>query len=310
MVERARDDAATKPALAAIACDEAFRLAENHPDGPATALEALHILASCDPGRADACAERRVDLWQKQFNGARGEERKHVGLGVRLSRRVPDALQWSPQRLSLAPLAGGDGNGNRGRGHAMVDLEKVEEATRLLIEGIGEDPNRTGLEETPRRVARMWQELVAGMDQTAEAIVKAIPLEEYDEIILLRDIPFVSVCEHHLVPFIGKAHVAYLPAEGKVTGLSKLCRIVEMEARKLQIQERMTTAIADDIMTTLDARGVMVVVEAEHLCMTIRGAQKPGTITVTSVVRGLFRENQATRAEALALLAGGRRPLG
>ena len=189
----------------------------------------------------------------------------------------------------------------------MVDLEKVEEATRLLIEGIGEDPARGGLVETPRRVARMWQELVAGMDQTAESIVKAIPLEEYDEIVLLRDIPFVSVCEHHLVPFIGKAHVAYLPQEGKVTGLSKLARVVEMEARKLQVQERMTSAIADDIMNTLDARGVMVVVEAEHLCMTIRGAQKPGTVTVTSVVRGLFRENQATRAEALALLAGGRR---
>jgi len=192
----------------------------------------------------------------------------------------------------------------------MVDLEKVEKATRLLIEGIGEDPSRTGLEETPRRVARMWQELVAGMDQTAESIVKAIPLEEYDEIILLRDIPFVSVCEHHLVPFIGRAHVAYLPQEGKVTGLSKLARVVEMEARKLQVQERMTMAIADDIMKTLEARGVMVVVEAEHLCMTIRGAQKPGTITVTSVVRGLFRESQATRAEALALLTGGRRPLG
>ena len=192
----------------------------------------------------------------------------------------------------------------------MVDLKKVEQATRLLLEGIGEDPNRSGLKGTPRRVARMWQELVAGMDQTAESIVKAIPLEEYDEIILLRDIPFVSVCEHHLVPFIGRAHVAYLPQKGKVTGLSKLARVVEMEARRLQVQERMTTAIADDIMTALEARGVMVVVEAEHLCMAIRGAQKPGTVTVTSVVRGLFRENQATRAEALALLAGGRRPPG
>jgi len=189
----------------------------------------------------------------------------------------------------------------------MVDLEKVERATRLLLEGIGEDPVRMGLVETPRRVARMWQELVAGMDKKAEEIVKVIPVEQYDEIILLRDIPFVSVCEHHMVPFIGRAHVAYLPKEGKVTGLSKLCRVVEMEARRLQVQERMTMAIADDIMMTLDARGVMVVVEAEHLCMTIRGTQKPGTITVTSVVRGLFRENQATRAEALALLAGGRR---
>jgi GTP cyclohydrolase I len=192
----------------------------------------------------------------------------------------------------------------------MVDLEKVERATRLLLEGIGEDPARMGLVETPRRVAHMWQELVAGMDKKAEEIVKVVPVEQYDEIILLRDIPFVSVCEHHMVPFIGRAHVAYLPQEGKVTGLSKLARVVEMEARKLQVQERMTTAIAEDVMRTLDARGVMVVVEAEHLCMTIRGTQKPGTITVTSVVRGLFRENRATRAEALALLAGGRRPPG
>jgi GTP cyclohydrolase I len=192
----------------------------------------------------------------------------------------------------------------------MVDLEKVERATRLLLEGIGEAPARMGLVETPRRVAHMWQELVAGMDKKAEEIVKVVPVEQYDEIILLRDIPFVSVCEHHMVPFIGRAHVAYLPQEGKVTGLSKLARVVEMEARKLQVQERMTTAIAEDVMRTLDARGVMVVVEAEHLCMTIRGTQKPGTITVTSVVRGLFRENRATRAEALALLAGGRRPPG
>jgi GTP cyclohydrolase I len=186
----------------------------------------------------------------------------------------------------------------------MVDLKKVEEATRLLLEGIGEDPSRPGLKETPRRVARMWKELVAGMDRSAESIVKAIPVEDYDEIILLRDIPFVSVCEHHLVPFIGRAHVAYLPKKGKVTGLSKLARVVEMEARKLQVQERMTAAIADDIMGTLQPRGVMVVVEAEHLCMTIRGALKPGTVTVTSVVRGQFRKDASTRAEALALLRG------
>ncbi len=188
----------------------------------------------------------------------------------------------------------------------MVDLEKVERATRMLLEGIGEDPERPGLAETPRRVARMWEELVAGMDQSAEEIMKAITVEDYDELILLRDIPLVSVCEHHLVPFIGRAHVAYLPTPGRVTGLSKLARIVNMEARKLQVQERMTAAIADDIMRTLAPRGVMVVIEAEHLCMTIRGARKPGAVTVTSVVRGLFRENEATRTEALALLRNGR----
>jgi len=189
----------------------------------------------------------------------------------------------------------------------MVDLKKVSRATKLLLEGIGENPNRPGLRDTPHRVARMWKELVSGMDKKAEDIVKAIPVEQYDEIILLRDIPLVSVCEHHLVPFIGKAHVAYLPEKSRVTGLSKLARIVEMEARKLQVQERLTSAIADDIMKTLRPRGVMVVIEAEHLCMTIRGAHKPGTVTVTSVVRGRFRESQATRAEAFALLAGGRR---
>ena len=189
----------------------------------------------------------------------------------------------------------------------MVDLEKVAKATRLLLEGIGENPDRAGLKETPQRVAMMWRELVAGMDRRPEDVMTMVPLEDYDEIILLRDIPLVSICEHHLVPFIGRAHVAYLPHEGRVTGLSKLARIVELEARKLQVQERMTMAIADDIMKTLKPRGVVVIIEAEHLCMTIRGVHKPGTTTVTSVVRGLFRENEATRAEAMVLLVGGRR---
>ena len=188
----------------------------------------------------------------------------------------------------------------------MVDLEKVERATRLLLEGIGEDPARPGLLETPRRVAEMWRELVAGMDKRAEDIMTVLPCEEHDGIVLMRDIPLVSLCEHHLIPFIGKAHVAYLPQKNRVTGLSKLARIVEMEARKLQIQERLTTAIADDIMRTITPKGVMVVIEAEHLCMTIRGVQKAGTVTVTSVVRGIFRKNEKTRAEALALLTHGR----
>jgi len=188
----------------------------------------------------------------------------------------------------------------------MVDLKKVERATRLLLEGLGEDPQRPGLRDTPRRVAQMWKELVAGMDKKAAEIMTVLPAEEYDEIVLVRDIPVVSMCEHHLVPFIGRAHVAYMPQAKRVTGLSKLARIVEMEARKLQVQERLTAAIADDIMKTLKPRGVMVVVEAEHLCMTIRGVHKPGTITVTSVVRGIFREKPATRAEALSLLTAGR----
>ena len=188
----------------------------------------------------------------------------------------------------------------------MVDLKKVQRATRLLLEGLGEDPQRPGLRDTPRRVAQMWKELVAGMDKKASEIMTVLPAEEYDEIVLVRDIPVVSMCEHHLVPFIGRAHVAYMPQAKRVTGLSKLARIVEMEARKLQVQERLTAAIADDVMKTLKPRGVMVVVEAEHLCMTLRGVHKPGTITVTSVVRGIFREKPATRAEALSLLTAGR----
>jgi GTP cyclohydrolase I len=188
----------------------------------------------------------------------------------------------------------------------MVDLKKVARATRLLLEGIGEDPDRPGLKDTPERVARLWQELMAGMDRKPGEVMTVLPAEDYDEIILLRDIPLVSICEHHLVPFIGRAHVAYIPQAKRVTGLSKLARIVELEARKLQVQERLTSAIAADIMKTLRPRGVMVVVEAEHLCMTIRGVHKPGTVTVTSVVRGTFRSKPATRAEALVLLTGGR----
>ena len=188
----------------------------------------------------------------------------------------------------------------------MVDLKKVARATRLLLEGIGEDPSRPGLRDTPQRVAMMWRELVAGMDQRAEDVMTVLPVKDYDEIVLVKDVPLVSICEHHLVPFIGRAHVAYIPKKNRVTGLSKLARIVEMEARKLQVQERLTMAIADDIMRTLQPRGVMVVIEAEHLCMTIRGVQKPGAMTVTSVVRGAFLKSGATRAEALALLMQGR----
>ena len=186
----------------------------------------------------------------------------------------------------------------------MVDLKKVAKATRMLLEGIGENPDRPGLKETPRRVATMWQELVAGMDQRAEAIMTVLPAEDYDEIILLRDIPLVSVCEHHLVPFIGRAHVAYLPKKDRVTGLSKLARIVEMEARKLQVQERLTSSIADDVMKTLQPRGVMVVIEAEHLCMSMRGVQKAGSSTVTSAVHGVFRDNPASRMEAMQFITG------
>lgn len=185
-----------------------------------------------------------------------------------------------------------------------MDTEKIAKAVRMILEAIGEDPDRPGLAETPKRVARMYEEIFSGIGQDPMQILKVLTLENYDEIVLVRDIPFCSLCEHHMVPFMGKAHVAYLPSGGRITGLSKLARIVELEARKLQVQERMTMQIADDIMEALEPRGVMVVLSAEHLCMTIRGVKKPGTFTVTSVVRGIFRENPATRAEAMALIRG------
>ncbi|MBN2584891.1 MAG: GTP cyclohydrolase I FolE [Planctomycetes bacterium] len=185
-----------------------------------------------------------------------------------------------------------------------MDKEKIAKAVMMILEAVGEDPNRPGLQETPQRVARMYEEILSGIGSNPKDVLKVLTLENYDEIVLVRDIPFCSLCEHHMVPFLGKAHVAYLPSGGRITGLSKLARIVELEARKLQVQERMTMRIADDIMASLKPRGVMVVLEAEHLCMTIRGVKKPGTLTVTSVVRGIFRENPATRAEAMALIRG------
>jgi len=184
----------------------------------------------------------------------------------------------------------------------VVDREKIETAVRLFIEGIGDDPNRPGVKATPRRVAEMCEEIYAGIGANAAAEIQVLRSEDHDEIVLLRDIPFYSVCEHHLLPFIGVAHVAYIPKAGRVTGISKLARVVEAECKKLQVQERLTTAIAEDIMTALRPKGVLVIIEAEHLCMTMRGVKKPGTKTVTSVVRGLFRKNPATRAEAMVLI--------
>ncbi len=185
-----------------------------------------------------------------------------------------------------------------------IDEKKIEKAVLLFLEAIGEDPKRSGICETPRRVARMVSELLAGYEPGKDPIVTLIESHDHDEIILVRDIPFYSLCEHHLLPFLGRAHVAYLPARGRITGLSKLARVVERHARRLQTQERLTTQIADTLMTTLRPRGVMIILEAEHLCMTMRGVHKPGSITVTSVVRGLFRRNAATRSEAMALIKG------
>jgi GTP cyclohydrolase I len=187
-----------------------------------------------------------------------------------------------------------------------MDRAKIEQGVRLIIEGVGDDPQRPGLRATPARVARAYEELFAGIAIKAEEIIEPVQTEHYDEIVLVKDIPFYSICEHHLLPFIGKAHVAYIPRGSRITGLSKLARVVDVLSKRLQVQERLTSQIADTIMSALNARGVLVVISAEHLCMTMRGIKKPGSMTVTSVVRGIFRENPATRAEAMSLIEGTR----
>jgi len=184
-----------------------------------------------------------------------------------------------------------------------VDLKKIEKGMRLILEGIGEDPRREGLRDTPGRVARMHAEIFSGIGQDASRLVQPLDSDKHDEIVLIRDIPFYGMCEHHFLPFIGKAHVAYLP-KGSICGLSKLARVVDVVSRRPQLQERLTSEIADILMNTLHPRGVMVVVEAEHLCMTMRGVRKPGAVTTTSVVRGIFRNRAATRSEAMALIRG------
>jgi GTP cyclohydrolase I len=184
-----------------------------------------------------------------------------------------------------------------------VDLPRIERAVREILSAIGENPDRDSLCETPARVARMYAELFCGLHSDPGRHLKKVFKETYDEMVLVRDIAFNSMCEHHLLPFLGKAHVGYLP-RGKVTGLSKLARVVEEISRRPQIQERMTHQIADLINAELDPKGVIVILEAEHTCMTIRGVKKPGSLTVTSAVRGLFKSNPASRAEAMALING------
>ncbi len=186
-----------------------------------------------------------------------------------------------------------------------VDRARVERLVSELLEAIGEDPAREGLQATPRRVAAMYEELFAGVDDDPERYLTVTFAADHDEMVMVRDIPFASLCEHHMVPFMGKVHVGYIPgADGRVTGLSKLARLVDVYARRLQVQERMTTQIADTMEKVLVPRGVLVVVEAEHLCMSMRGVKKPGTLTITSAVRGLFRDDPRTRAEAMQYIHG------
>jgi GTP cyclohydrolase IA len=185
---------------------------------------------------------------------------------------------------------------------SSVNKEQIEQAVRMILEAIGEDPNREGLLDTPKRVAKMYEEVFAGLNEDPKEHFKTVFGEDHEELVLVKDIPFYSMCEHHLVPFYGKAHVAYIPKGGKVTGLSKLARAVEAVARRPQLQERITSTIADSIVETLEPHGVMVVVEAEHMCMTMRGVKKPGTMTVTSAVRGVLETDAAARAEVLSFI--------
>jgi GTP cyclohydrolase I len=182
-----------------------------------------------------------------------------------------------------------------------VDLPRIERAVREILAAVGEDPDREGIQETPARVARMYKELFAGLHLDPGRHLKRVFAEEYDELVLVKDISFNSMCEHHLLPFIGKAHVGYLP-RGKVVGLSKLARIVEEISKRPQVQERMTQQIADLMNDQLNAKGVVIVLEAEHSCMTIRGIRKPGASTITSAVRGLFKSNPSSRAEVMSLI--------
>jgi GTP cyclohydrolase I len=182
-----------------------------------------------------------------------------------------------------------------------VDLPRIERAVREILEAVGEDPDRDGLLETPARVARMYAELFGGLHLDPGRHLKKVFQETYDEMVLVRDISFNSMCEHHMLPFMGVAHIGYVP-NGKVAGLSKLARVVEEISKRPQVQERMTHQIADLMSSELDAKGVIVVLEATHSCMTIRGIRKPGSLTITSAVRGLLRTNESTRAEAMSLI--------
>lgn len=187
-----------------------------------------------------------------------------------------------------------------------MDRKKIEKAVLMFLEAIGEDATRKDVLKTPQRVAEMCEEIFGGISQDPEKELEVLLDQDHDEIILLKDIPIYSVCEHHLLPFMGRAHVAYIPQGGRVTGLSKLARVTDILCKRPQVQERLTTQIAEIIVNKLKPKGVMVIIEAEHLCMAMRGVKKPGTLTITSVVRGIFRKNEKTRQEALALLRNSR----
>jgi len=186
-----------------------------------------------------------------------------------------------------------------------MDAKKIEKGIRLLLEGVDEDPERAGLKATPRRVASMFLEILGGSSEDPAKHLRTIHEEKHDEMVIIKNIPLYSMCEHHLLPFAGVAHVAYIPKAGRIVGLSKIARVVDIFSRRLQVQERLTKQVADILSEHLQPLGVMVVIEAEHMCMSMRGAKKPKSVTITSAVRGSFRTNSATRAEAMMLIRGG-----
>jgi GTP cyclohydrolase I len=192
------------------------------------------------------------------------------------------------------------------RKHSELDLDRIARGVRLILEGIGDDPNREGLRDTPKRVAEMYAELTAGMREDPSEHIVPLSGNKHDEMVIVKDISIASLCEHHLAPFVGKCHIAYIPRNGNILGVSKLARLSETFARRLQLQERLTSEIANTLFDQLKPLGVMVVIEAEHTCMTLRGVKKSGAVTVTSAVLGGFRKDPRTRAEAMALIVGNR----
>ncbi len=186
-----------------------------------------------------------------------------------------------------------------------MEIKKIEKGVKLILEGVGEDPERAGLKGTPKRVAHMFSEILGGVRENPAEHLQVIHEEKHDEMVLIKNIPLYSMCEHHLLPFAGVAHVAYIPKGGRIVGLSKIARVVDILSRRFQVQERLTKQIADLLNNHLKPLGVMVVIEAEHMCMSMRGAKKPKSLTVTSAVRGSFRTSSATRSEAMTLIRGG-----
>jgi GTP cyclohydrolase I len=210
----------------------------------------------------------------------------------------------SPHSKMSAKLTDIKGKRDKSRRTREVDLDRIARGVRLILEGIGEDPDREGLRNTPERVAEMYAELTAGMREDPSEHIVPLSGNKHDEMVIVKDISIASLCEHHLAPFVGKCHIAYIPKNGNILGVSKLARLAETFARRLQLQERLTSEIANTLYELLDPLGVMVVIEAEHTCMTLRGVKKSGAKTVTSAVLGGFRKDPRTRAEAMALITG------